>query len=394
MTGDDRRRRNRPGVEADHSMSNDLGRHDEQRVVDEELVVVFETRAERRAQQAGPELALEDDGGILAVLDVEPFELGVGECVSRAADAQAALYFSRCRRDRLDGRQGALEPDGKTLGICRRGRQLEVRDLFELVVGEVVEAPLGTVGENTGVALCEGSCAVAHITGKLFDRLITHAVLAQVALDLDNREADLDVDTAAAADLRFEFDDIEVAFAEVQTTVEEKRLNVGLRVGFGRLRAGGEAAGESGKVERHAPAVRRSGRHDGRRVWRIGLLAAAGMSRILCLRMRRRRRACPSAAHRVDPPLGARNVVPPDEELGQVLGLRRPRCVEGELRLVAIHVRHRPAHVRPRNEAARRCGVAGIRWSPEPTARWIPRSGEGPSQDGSRPHSPPPGRTS
>ena len=72
--------------------------------------------------------------------------------------------------------------------------------------------------------------------------------MAQVALDLDDGQAGLDVDAPPAADLRFELDVDEVVFAQVQAAIEEDRLDVSLDVGLSSHRAAGELAREDCEI--------------------------------------------------------------------------------------------------------------------------------------------------
>ena len=50
-------------------------------MIDEQLIIVDEVGAEGGAQEARPQLTLERHRGVIAVLVVEPVQLGVGEGV-------------------------------------------------------------------------------------------------------------------------------------------------------------------------------------------------------------------------------------------------------------------------------------------------------------------------
>ena len=72
-----------------------------------------------------------------------------------AAGAQATLDLSWRRRDRSAVASAPSSQTNECLGVRRGGRDLEAGDLFELIVDEVIETPLGTVGEDAGIALCQ-----------------------------------------------------------------------------------------------------------------------------------------------------------------------------------------------------------------------------------------------
>ena len=59
-------------------------------MVDEQLVVILEVRAEGHAQKARPELALELNRRTIAILGIEKLKLGSGQGVRRAAGTQSS----------------------------------------------------------------------------------------------------------------------------------------------------------------------------------------------------------------------------------------------------------------------------------------------------------------
>jgi hypothetical protein len=78
-------------------------------------------------------------------------------------------------------------------------------------------------------ALAELVRPVPEVASKLPLGLLAHVGLAEVALGLDDREAGLDVDAPAAADLRFEDHLSEILLAEVQTAVKQQSPDVRLQ---------------------------------------------------------------------------------------------------------------------------------------------------------------------
>jgi len=75
--------------------------------------------------------------------------------------------------------------------------------------------PFGAVREDPDVTLVQLVRAAADVTRQLVDSVGSDATDAQVALDLDDGEADFDVDAATLPSGRLEDDVVEVLLAQV-----------------------------------------------------------------------------------------------------------------------------------------------------------------------------------
>ncbi len=90
-------------------------------------------------------------------------------------------------------------------------------------VVEVVERPLGAVGQDADVALTERvGERDTDVQGELLLGLFDGRPATKIALGLDDRGADLDVDPPTTARLDFQLD--EALGVEVKSAVEEQRL--------------------------------------------------------------------------------------------------------------------------------------------------------------------------
>jgi hypothetical protein len=105
------------------------------------------------------------------------------------------------------------------------------RYLSKGIAYEVVCPPLHPVGEYADMALAGSLNSSLKVAGQLALRPADAAGARKALLDLDNREADLDVYPSAVADLCFEVD-VEVVVTEAEIAVEEQLVDLGLQRGF------------------------------------------------------------------------------------------------------------------------------------------------------------------
>jgi hypothetical protein len=220
---------------------DDLGRVHQQRVLDEEVVTVLELRAESGLQQPRPEQALRANDWVVAVLLVEVREARAVQAVRAAAHTEARVDFFRRGLDVARRGQHALEPDEQRVHIRLRGADGQrAARLVQLVLAQVIAAPLRPVGQHPDVAAVGGRLAGAHVAAQLLDRVTQHSGAAKVLLDLDDGGADLHVDAAPLARLWLEQDVVR----EAQPVVEQQLTDVRLQRRFG---ARGVSRGDPGR---------------------------------------------------------------------------------------------------------------------------------------------------
>ncbi|MBN9801396.1 hypothetical protein DMP15_29850 [Pseudonocardia sp. UM4_GMWB1] len=217
-------------------MPDDLGHRDEEGVFDEQVVLAAEVGAQRGGEQLGPQLALEDEAGIVAVALVQSAQLGELEGVRGGAGAEALFDLPCGRSDLLPGRKHSFQPDEQGVGLEVAHVGVQARHQLQGLADEVVEVPLRAVSEDSDVALPGLLAPRGHVTGQLDDRVFADVAGAQVPLDLEDAEPDLDIDPAPLTRRGLEHDLLQVLIIELQRCLREKHVQVGLHVRLGPAR--------------------------------------------------------------------------------------------------------------------------------------------------------------
>lgn len=134
----------------------------------------------------------------------------------------------------LAGGQDTFKPGQQSGQIGPRLFQGEARDLDQLVITQVVDPPVGSIGQDSDIALPGLFTAGPHVTSELPHGVLKRRGAPQVLLDLNDGEPDLDVDAAATRDRRFQVHR-QIVVGEVQATAEKQEPHVCL---YYRLSAG------------------------------------------------------------------------------------------------------------------------------------------------------------
>src|SRR5262245_24438112 len=117
---------------------------------------------------------------------------------SAADPAQPPPDLPRRRRDVAGGGQDALQPDQEIVGVLPGRRELVGGALPRRArlrrAGHADAPPAGAVGEDADVAAAGLLLPGRQVVGKLLDRVGQDAPRLEIAIDLDEATADLDVD--------------------------------------------------------------------------------------------------------------------------------------------------------------------------------------------------------
>lgn len=149
---------------------------------------------------------------------------------------------------RVDDRLPGALPDGLALvgpqpGYARAEQPVHIRapvrdrdrrDLHQVAVTRLIGVPLRSVGHHADVALPQLARALRDVAGQLLLGLCTGLAFAEILLDLDHGEADLDVDASAVPDLCLQRHDL--LGIEPQRSGEQQLTHVGLHHRLGPRR--------------------------------------------------------------------------------------------------------------------------------------------------------------
>src|SRR5438876_1084906 len=90
---------------------------------------------------------------------------------------------------------------------------------------QVVSPPIGTVSQDADIALACLLYTAGHVPGKLRHRIPDDSRVAQILLNLDDSEADFNVDPSAAGNGRLQLD-IKIVLLQAQATAQQQIPNI------------------------------------------------------------------------------------------------------------------------------------------------------------------------
>ena len=155
------------GVEPDDQVGDHLGAVDQQRVFEEQRIIVGELGAQCAAQQACPQLTLEPHRGIAGVFGVQRRQGGAVQRVRRAGGPEPRGDLVGRRGDTPASRQHTFQPELQRCLVSGDDVHDVSGRLGERAAPQLVGPPLSPVGQHPDVALTGLCGAGSHVAGEL-----------------------------------------------------------------------------------------------------------------------------------------------------------------------------------------------------------------------------------
>src|SRR6266545_3453938 len=213
-------------------MADHLGHRHQQRVVNEQRVLIGEVGPKGRGQQLRPQAAFHLDGRQVAALPIEGPQLRNVEVVRRAGCPEFALNLTETRLDLLAGGEHGFKPKQHLVDVGVRRFDLERGYLLKPLMVVAIEEPFGAVGQHTDVPLAGPLAASCEILGELLLRALDNPAYTKIVSDLEHRGTDCEIDPALILTRSLE-SGAEVVLVKPKATDQKQFSDVGLDHGFG-----------------------------------------------------------------------------------------------------------------------------------------------------------------